>query len=177
MAISRDKKESIVAELKDTLTGSKLTVFACYEGLTVKEAQELRKQAKADDTVIKVVKNRLVKVAMGQVEHLKDADTSELKGQLLYAANANDEVASAKTLAQFAKDHPSIKMRGGFDQAGNLLDESTVNQLAALPGKDELRAKLIGTLAAPMGELARVLGANIGGLMNVLKAREQTISD
>ena len=171
MAISRDKKETIVGQLVEVFSSSKLTVYALYEGLTVAEAQALRRQAKQDKTAIKVVKNRLVRVAMSQIEHLKQVDTSELKGQLLYAANAEDEVASAKTLATFAKEHPAIKLMGGFDAEGNLLDEAQVKQLAELPGKDELRAKLVGTLAGPMSGLTRTLNANLSGLLNVLKAR------
>ena len=177
MAISRDKKQTIVAQLEDVLSTSKLTVFANYEGLTVKEAQELRRQAKNDNTVIKVVKNRLVRVAMSQVEHLKGTDTSKFKGQLLYAANPDDEVASAKTLSNFAKEHPAIQMLGGIDKEGNLLDEATVVRLAELPSKEELRGKLVGTIAAPLERVASVLNANIGGLVYVLKARHQAIND
>lgn len=175
MAISREKKQSIVAQLVEVLGSSQLTVFANYEGLTVAQAQELRNRAKADGTVIKVVKNRLVKVAMSEIEHLKQTEVNDLKGQLLYAANPQDEVQSAKTLAEFAKEHPAIKLLGGIDKEGNLLGESTVKQLAELPGMDELRAKLVGTMAAPLSGLANALNANLSGLVNVLKAREQAL--
>lgn len=174
MAISRDKKQTIVAELTQLLSASKLTVFAGYEGLTVAEAQDLRKAAQADGTAIKVVKNRLVRVALGQVDQLKDVDTTPLKGQLLYALNPADEVSAAQTLARFAKQHPAIKLVGGIDSEGNLLDTAAVTRLADLPGKDQLRGQLVGTIAAPLTGLAGVLAGNLRGLANVLKARAQS---
>jgi len=176
MAISRDKKQQIVAELVGLLSSSQLTVFAGYEGLTVAEAQELRQAANNNGTAIKVVKNRLVKVALGQVERLKDVDASDLKGQLLYAMNAADEVTAAQTLAEFAKRHPVIKLVGGIDAAGNLLDTPAVTRLANLPSQDQLRGQLVGTIGAPLTGLLGVLNGNLRGLVNVLKARAEAIN-
>lgn len=176
MAISRSKKEEQVSELSQLLSDSKLTVFAQYTGLTVAEAQDLRKAAAADHTKIKIVKNRLVKVALSADSKLAKLETTRLNGQLLYAFNAEDEVAPAKNLADFAKDHPALKPLGGFDPEGNLLDESQISALAALPGKDQLRAQLVGTLQAPISGFVRVMSANLNGLLNVLKARQEQLS-
>ena len=96
MAISKDKKNELVADLTELLTSAKTTVYAKYQGLTVAELQELRKAAREAGVKIKVVKNRLVRVAMGQIAVYKDTDTTGLTGQLLYAISSEDEVAPAK---------------------------------------------------------------------------------
>lgn len=177
MAISRDKKTAIVSDLLNLINTSQLTTFAQINGLSVAEAQELRRQATTNQTVVRVVKNRLVKIAMQQSEHFKQADTSSLKGQLLYAFNADDEVASAKNLADFAKIHDSIKLMGGYDATGRLLGEAEITQLAALPSKDNLRSQLIGTMSAPVSGFVRVLAGNVSGLLYALKARQEQLSN
>ena len=98
MAISKDKKKTLVADLTELLSSSKMTVFAKYQGLTVAELQELRKNARENGVKIKVVKNRLVRVAMGEIAVYKDTDTTGLEGQLLYAVSDSDEVAPAKVV-------------------------------------------------------------------------------
>src|SRR5688572_9332759 len=120
MAITRQKKETQVDELAQLLGDAKLTAMAAYQGLTVKELQSLRRAATEAGVTIKVVKNRLVRVAITQNAQLKDLDTSLLKGQLLYAISATDEVAPAQVLAKFAKEHPAMQLVGGFDAAGTL---------------------------------------------------------
>lgn len=175
MALSQEKKESIVSDLVEKLSNSKITVMAQYTGMTVKEAQELRILAKENGTTLVIVKNRLVKVAMSKVDTLKDVDTSNLEGQLLYAFNNDDEVAPAQTLANFAKTHPAIDLKGAFDSNGEVMDETQVKQLASLPSKDQLRGQLVGTIAAPLSGFVNVLSGNIRGLVNVLNAREQQL--
>ena len=114
MAISKDKKKTLVADLTELLSSSKMTVFAKYQGLTVAELQELRKNARENGVKIKVVKNRLVRVAMGEIAVYKDTDTTGLEGQLLYAVSDSDEVAPAKVLAEFAKKHEALEIAGAF---------------------------------------------------------------
>jgi len=176
MAISREKKTAVVSDIADLFISSKLTVYAQISGLTVADAQALRRAATTDHTVVRVVKNRLVKIAMKSDERFQQTDVSGLSGQLLYAFNADDEIASAKTLADFAKTHDSLKLVGGFDAEGHRLSEQEVTKLAALPSKDSLRAQLIGTLYAPVSGFVRVMSGNIGGLLNVLKAHQEQLS-
>ena len=102
MAITRDKKQTLVAELTELFTTAKGTAFAHYVGLTVADLQDLRKAAREAGVVIKVVKNRLVRVALAEVSSYKETDTSSLKGQLVYAISADDEVAPAQVLNTFA---------------------------------------------------------------------------
>ena len=103
MAITRDKKQALVADFSELLAVSKMTVVAQYKGLSVAELQELRAAARAKGVVIRVIKNRLVRVALSENDTYKDADTSALVGQLLYATSDSDEVAPAQVLNDFAK--------------------------------------------------------------------------
>jgi large subunit ribosomal protein L10 len=175
MAISRQTKETQVAELAALLGDAKLTVTAQYQGLTVKELQSLRRAAREAGVTIKVVKNRLVRVALAQTEQLKDVDTAPLKGQLLYAISAEDEVTPAQVLAKFAKEHEALKMTGGFDATGVVLAEADVKALASLPTKEQLRGMLVGTIAAPLSGFVNVMAGNVRGVLNVLNARAEAL--
>ena len=118
MAITKDKKLALVSELVELFVNAKGTAVAKYQGLSVADVQELRKNARANGVTIKVVKNRLVRVTMGENKTYKEADTSALVGQLLYAFSADDEVAPAKVLDEFAKTHPALELVAGFSGEG-----------------------------------------------------------
>src|SRR5579863_3579057 len=109
MALTKEKKNEVVDEVAALLADSKLTVMAKYSGTSVKSMQSLRRSAKDNGTTIKVVKNRLFKKALEQDERFKNLDFSQITGQLLYAFNAEDEVAPAKDLAEFAKAEPQLE--------------------------------------------------------------------
>lgn len=177
MAITRQTKESQVAELAGLLGTAKLTAFAAYQGLTVKELQSLRRAAREAGVTIKVVKNRLVRVALSQTEQLKSVDTSLLTGQMLYAISSEDEVAPAQVLAKFGKEHEALKLIGGIDATGTLLEEADIKALANLPTKDQLRGILVGTIAAPLSGFVNVLAGNVRGVLNVLNARAEALEN
>lgn len=173
MAISKDKKNTLVADLTELLSDSKMTVFAHYQGLTVAELQELRKAARENGVKIKVVKNRLVKVAMNSVAVYKDTDTTGLTGQLLYAISDSDEVMPAKVLAEFAKKHNMLKLAGGFNDSGKALSEAEVNALAALPTKNELIAQVVATLLSPVNDSVSALAGGISGIISGLENKKE----
>ena len=175
MAITRQKKETQVEELASLLSAAKLTAFAAYQGLTVKDLQSLRRAAREAGVTIKVVKNRLVRVALSQSEQLKDVDTGLMKGQLLYAISTEDEIAPAQVLAKFAKEHEALKLIGGFDAAGTSFAEADIKALAALPTKDQLRGMLVGTIGAPLSGFVNVLAGNVRSVLNVLNARAEAL--
>ena len=170
MAISKQKKNELVADLTELLSNAKTTVYAKYQGLTVAELQELRKQAREAGVKIKVVKNRLVKVAMGQIAVYKDTDTTGLTGQLLYATSSEDEVAPAKVLANFAKTHNALSLTGGFNDLGNTLSEEEVKALAAMPSKNELIAQVVAQLLSPVTDSISGLSGGLSGIISGLEA-------
>ena len=146
MAISKDKKNTLVADLTALLNDSKMVVYAKYQGLTVKELEELRKSAREAGVKIKVVKNRLVKVAMKEIAAYKDTDSSTLTGQLLYALGTDEDFDAAKVLTKFAKTHDQMELIGGFDATGTNLSKEEVTTLGNLPTKNELIAQVVDTL-------------------------------
>ena len=132
MAITKDKKQALVGELAELFASAKGTAVAKYQGISVAELQDLRKSARAAGVTIKVVKNRLVRVAMGDNTTYKAADTSALVGQLLYAFSADDEVAPAKVLDEFAKTHPTLELVVGFSGEGLTHAQADVKALAGV---------------------------------------------
>ncbi len=175
MALQRSKKEEQVAEISELFKNSKLTVLANYSGLGVKQMQELRKNAKENQTKLKVVKNRLVMKAMDQIDTYKDTDRSIFKEQLLFAFNSDDEVAPAQVLAGFAKKNKDLEFVGAVTAEGEILSVDEVKYLAGLPSKDQLRGQLVGTLSAPLSGFVNVLSGNIRGFVNVLSARAESL--
>ncbi len=171
MAISRDKKQALVAELVKLLTNAKGTAFAHYAGLTVADIQKLRQVAREANVSIKVVKNRLVKVAMEQVKTYKETDASPLEGQLIYAISADDEVAAAQVLNNFSKENPNLKLAGGFSNEGLLLSAEDVKALAGLPSKSQLIAEVVAQLLSPVHDTVNALSGNLHGLLDGIEAK------
>ena len=157
MAISKDKKNTLVADLTALLTDSKMVVYAKYEGLNVAELQDLRKAAREAGVKIKVVKNRLVKVAMSEIAAYKDTDTTGLTGQLLYALGTDEDFDAAKVLAKFAKTHPKMQLIGGFNNEGANLSTEEVVTLGSLPTKNELIAQVVDTLLSGINGVVSAL--------------------
>ena len=177
MALSKAKKHAIVDDVTELLSTSKMTVITNFRGTTVKDLQDLRRQAKADGTSLKVIKNRLVAQAIKQVDNLKDIDVSSLQGMLLYAFNADDEVAPAQVIANFAKTSPNLEFMGAISADGQFIEPDDVKALAALPTKEQLRGMLVGTLAAPLSGFVGVMTANVRSVLNVLQARSESLAD
>lgn len=166
MAISKDKKQQLVADLNEILSDAKMTVFAKYQGLSVSELQELRHLARENNVKIKVVKNRLVRVAMGEIAVYKDTDTSALEGQLLYAISNDDEVAPAQVLAKFAKEHQALELKGAFSAEGKSLNEQEVVKLSKLPSKDQLIGQVVNMLTGTVNDVTNALSGNLHALLD-----------
>lgn len=171
MALTKEKKNEVVTEISALLGSSKMTVVAEYRGTTVKAIQALRRDAKANGTKISVVKNRLVIKALENSETLKNVEKTALKGQLLYAFNALDEVAPASTLATFAKTNPSIQFVGAITAEGKFIGVEEVKALAALPSKNDLIAQVIATLLSPVHDVTNALSGNLHALLDGIEAK------
>lgn len=171
MAISRDKKNELVAELTDLLTNAKTTAFATYQGLSVANIQELRANAREAGVTIKVVKNRLVRVALTGIDAYKDIDTTSLNGQLLYAISTEDEVIPAKVLNDFAKKNDSLVIAGGLSLESGLMTADEVKALAALPSKSQLIAEVVAQLLSPVHDVTNALSGNLHALLDGIEAK------
>lgn len=171
MALTRAKKEEVVAEVNELLKTSKMTVVANYRGTNVRELQELRKLARENGTKVKVIKNRLFKQALNKEERYKDLDTSPLSSQLLYAFNDEDEVAPVQALAKFAKSTPSLVFVGAITDEGKFIDSGDVKALANLPSKHQLIAELVNTLNSPIDGIMSGLSGDLHGLLSAVEAK------
>lgn len=171
MAITRDKKNALVAEISEALSTSKMTVYAQYQGLSVADIQELRRAAREAGVAIKVVKNRLVRVALTGIDTYKDVDTSALTGQLLYAVSTDDEVAPAQVLNNFAKTHPALQFAGAFSGEGASLSADEVKALAGLPNKNQLIAEVVAQLLSPVHDITNALSGNLHALLDGVEAK------
>lgn len=171
MALTKQKKHEIVKEVSELLATSKLTVVAKYDGTTVKQMQALRKHSRESETVVKVIKNRLVIQALSSSDLYKEADKSQLNSQLLYAFNSSDEVAPAKSLAEFAKKNNSIRFVGAYTDEGLFIGADDVKALSLLPSKSLLIAGIINTLNSPLQRIIGGMSGNLHGLLQGLEAK------
>lgn len=171
MALTKDKKNEVVKEVSELLANSKMTVVAAYQGTPVKAMQQLRRDGRDSGTVLKVVKNRLVKKAIESTDAVKDTDTSALNGMLLYAFNSEDEVAPAQVLATFAKTQPNIEFIGAISADGKFLPADEVKALATLPSKNELIAQVLATLTSPVNDVLGGLSGNLHALLDGIEAK------
>ncbi|MDB5181816.1 MAG: rplJ [Candidatus Saccharibacteria bacterium] len=166
MALNKAKKDEVVSEVRDLLSTSKMTVVTKYQGTTVKALQSLRREGRDNGTQLKVVKNRLVIKAIEQTNSLKGVDTSALEGMLLYAFNADDEVAPAQVIANFAKSNPTLEFVGAISAEGKFLTADEVKSLATLPSKNELIGQVVAMLLSPVNDVTNALSGNLHALLD-----------
>lgn len=166
MALDKTQKSDVVAEISDLLKSSKMTVVAAYQGTTVKALQQLRREAKANGTKVKVVKNRLFIKAAQANDTFKESPVADLNGMLLYAFNADDEVAPAQALNDFAKKNPTLQFVGAYGSDGTFMNADEVKALATLPSKNDLIAQVVATLLSPVNDVTNALSGNLHALLD-----------
>lgn len=171
MSLTKDQKKEVIDTVSNLLSESKMTVVAAYPGTTVKAMQQLRRDSKPGGTTVKVLKNRLVIKALENNDALKGVDVSQLKGQLLYAFNAQDEVAPAQTLAAFAKTNPTLEFVGAITADGEFMSTDEVKALATLPSKPQLIAEVVAMLSSPLNDVMGALSGNLHGLLDAVEAK------
>jgi len=165
MAKTKEQKKKELESLKEKVKKQKTMIFVDFSGLKVENMSELRRALKKSDSELKVAKKTLMKIA------LKDAgmenDISGLKGEIALVFGYGDQIIPAKLAYEFGKENPNFKILGGFfeNQFKNAEDFII---LAQLPSKQELLARLTGSISSPITGFVRVLEANLKGLVCVL---------
>lgn len=162
------KNIELLDELKKKVNQAASLFFVDYSGLTHKQIEEARRELRANESEIAVVKNTLMNLALKE----KNIDTKEkLEGPFATLFSYQDPIRTAKVLAAFIKKHGLPKIKFGIFE-GKIIDEEMINRLSTLPSKEILIAKLLGTLNSPITKLVYGLNANIQKLVLVLKTIE-----
>ena len=169
MSLSLDQKKAVISEATEAISSARAGVLAEYRGFNVQQLTALRAQARDAGVWVKVVKNNLARLAV------RDSDfeclAERFTGPVIFSA-CEDPVAVAKVMAAFAKEHENFRITVGA-MNGELIDPATILRLSSLPGRDELMAKLLGTMQAPMRKFASTLNEVPGRAARTLAAIAQ----
>ncbi|HPN96616.1 MAG TPA: 50S ribosomal protein L10 [Candidatus Moranbacteria bacterium] len=164
---TKQQKKVIVQDLVEKLKNSKAVVFSDFKGLGVKDMTRLRRELRAEGIDFKVIKKTLINIALKEAK--LENDVKEMEGQLAIAVSNQDEVQAAKIIATASKTNENLKILGGILGTKNITKEE-VMALSKLPSKEELLAKFVGSINAPVSGFVNVLAGNLRSLVQVLKA-------
>lgn len=153
MSLNLDQKKQVVEDVSAVVGNAQATVIAEYRGMTVEEMKVLRREAHENNVYIRVVKNTLLRRAVQDTDH--SCLDEHLVGPLAFAAS-EDPVAVAKVTNKYAKEYDAFEIKAG-SMAGSLLSEGEIKALAQLPSREELLAKLMGTMQAPVAKFVQTL--------------------
>jgi large subunit ribosomal protein L10 len=165
--MNRQQKQTLVSEVAEHIEASKSMVFVNFRGLSVADTQTMKKELRQAGVRYRVMKKRLFDRAAKEAG--KEVFVKQFGGQFAVAISMEDEVSAAKILKTFSKKHESLELLGGVLE-NKMISQEEVFALAALPSKQELLAKLVGSMNAPVSGLVQVLSGNIRGLACALKA-------
>ena len=153
MSLNLQQKEAVVAEVAKQIAGAQAIIMAENRGLAVADMTQLRAKARASGVYFRVVKNTLVRRAVADTPFASLAE--KMSGPLAYGIGT-DPVAVAKVLNDFAKGHEKFVIAGGA-MPGQVMSAKDVAALASLPSREELIARLLGTMQAPIAKFVRTL--------------------
>jgi len=166
MAVSRDQKAKILENLKAEMANTKAIFFAKNLGLSVAESQKMRRALREKGSRFRVAKKTLLKKSAADALNI-EIDDAVLDGAVGAAFSLEDELSAVKVLAKFAKETKKIEIVGGIFE-GKSLSKADAIALSQIPSKDELLAKLLGSLTSPIAGFAGVGNALLGGFVRTL---------
>lgn len=155
MGLDLENKKAVVAEVSAQVANAQTIALAEYRGIKVSDLTVLRAKARESGVYLRVLKNTLVRRALADTPFAELA--AQLTGPLIYSIS-EDPVAAAKVLNDFAKGNDKLVMRAGA-YGGKVLDKAGIQALASIPGREELLARLLGVMQAPVSGFAMALAA------------------
>src|SRR3989344_7957621 len=167
MPKTKAQKKDIIKSYEEKLNKAKSSVFISFKGLKVKDIEKFRKNCREGGAEYVVAKKTLMRIVF-KASGL-EVDPKTFAGDDGTIFSVNDEVFPAKTAAIFAKDHESMKILGGVLEK-KFINEAKIQELSRLSSKQELLAKLVGSIQSPISGFVNVLAGNLRGLVQVLKA-------
>lgn len=162
----RPEKVSMYNEVQESVSGALYMVLADYKGMTMPETDQFKKLLRGADARVKVVKNSMLGRIAGEMGHNL---SQTLSGPTAVIFGSGDVVEVAKILKKYSGEKNKPAVKGGVLE-GAVLSPKDISDLASMPGKKELQAKLVGTVAAPMTQLVGVMNQKVCSLLYVLKA-------
>ena len=151
--MNKEQKQIYIKEMTSQFENSEAVLVTHYQGLTVKQLDELRKRMREHGIIFKITKNRITKLAL---EKSKCKELSNLFTGPTAVAFSEDAITSAKILTKFSKENENLKILGGI-MGTDILDVNGVKNVATLPTLDEARAKIVGILRSPAQKIASIL--------------------
>lgn len=166
MALNREEKAAVVAEVVEQVSTAQAIIVAEYRGLEVGAITALRKQARESGVYLRVLKNTLARRAIAGTPF--EGLTDKLVGPLIYGMST-DPVQCAKVLADFAKSNDKLALKGGA-MPNSVLETDAVKALASMPSREALLATLMGTMQAPVATFVRTLNEVPGKFVRTVAA-------
>jgi large subunit ribosomal protein L10 len=154
--LNREEKTQSVAALKEKIQKASITLLADFKGMKVNELNDLRRELRKSEARLQVVKNTLAKIAVKDTEF--KALGEYFRETVALVTGEGDPVAPAKVLVKFAKDKETPKIKAGY-LSGEIMKSSQVEALSKLPSREEMIAKLLGSMQAPAQNWVNVLAA------------------
>lgn len=172
--MNRAQKTELAAELKDKFHKAQVAIFADYKGLTATQADNLRRLLRTHTVEVKVLKNNIARLVTKEGGMGAEAKSlmDDVAGPTLVAFAYGDPAAAAKVIHKFAQDNEALKLKDSL-MGHKRIDASGVEQLAKLPSKEVLLAKMLGSLNAPVSNFVGVLAAVPRSFVTVLGAIEK----
>jgi len=168
VAKSRKQKEEVIKELEEKISRQKAMVFMDFSGINSADLFALRNKLKNSDCELKIIKKTLLEKTL---QHLKNEELllriKEIKSQIALIFGFKDEVTPSRFASEALKNNEKFVILGGF-LAGDYLEREKINEIAKILSRQELLAKMAGSLKFPAVNFANVLNGNIKGLLNVL---------
>lgn len=167
MSVIREEKVQVVSEIREKLANSGSAILLDYRGLTVEEATALRKQCRENGVDYKVYKNTLTEIAAKELG--LDGLIPYLSGPTAIAFGVKDPVAPAKVMTEAIKNMKKMEFKAGVVE-GKIIDVEGIKALADLPSREQLIAKMLGSMNAPISGLVTVLGGTLRSFLYALNA-------